>query len=246
MHIAKTAGSSLNAWFASQFPDGRQAVHVESHADWPARAWRLSHLDFISGHVAMHTLDRHLDLARWYSVTVMRDPWAQLASHLAWIRRLSDPGEEARLARHTEVIQRLSARLAEVNFRSARSIQKWWQGENGEGPGQAALRLLDNCQVRYFTGIEPEQTVTEADAARAIEASARMDRIGTLDTLDAFRDCVALDMGWTLPPELPRENVTREFYGLDTSRARIRRVLEPLVRHDLALYKHVKNRPENP
>ena len=107
-----------------------------------------------------------------------------------------------------------------------------------------AVGLLDNCQVRYFTGIEPQHQVTETDAAKAIAASGRVDRIGLTEAMPDFLAGVAQDMGWAPPDRLPRENVTRRFYGLDVTRRRIRSVLEPLVRHDLALYTHLKERDD--
>ena len=78
------------------------------------------------------------------------------------------------------------------------------------------------------------------DAQNAIEASAEFDLIGTTDRIDEFLRHVAAHMGWKAPVTEVRENVSRNYYGLDVEDKNICAALEPLVHFDLKLYRVAK------
>lgn len=235
MHIAKTAGSSVNKYLASHYAEDRHALHVESKQEWRTdRDWARN-LGFVSGHYSLPHFKRNLQLSRYYKITVLREPYAHLISHLAWIRKLADEDEARRLAEHPEFVQHFAGKLAKTDLSDPVAIGKLISSlEDKE------KRLVDNCQVRYFTQIAVGTDVCEMDAQNAIKASAEFDLIGTTDRIDEFLRHVATHMDWKAPVTEVRENVSRNFYGLDAGDKSICAALEPLVHFDLKLYRIVK------
>lgn len=237
MHIAKAAGSTVNNYFASHFARSKILVHIESDKRWRSDPTSLQKFHFLSGHVGFHALRRRIDLGQFRVVTVVREPYAQLISHLAWIRRLSDASEEGRLLRHPEYVQVFSKKLAGHDLGSAREI-----GALISTLTDAERQLVDNCQVRYFAQVEAGRTVGDEDLRKARFATGHFDHIGLAENLDAFFATVAADMGWPPPEAVTSENVTREFYGLEHPGMRIRRALKPLVRYDIQLYDFIRRK----
>lgn len=235
MHIPKAAGSSVNTFFSSHYPESQYAVHIESNAKWQSSPGELIKLNFLSGHVSLYTLGKKLNLEDYYKVTVLREPYSQLCSHLAWIKRLSMPGEEKRLQKHPAPIQRFAEKLSITDFSDPEQLSTLVNTLT-----EFEIRLIDNCQVRYFTWLAPSQTVGEAEAKKAIEASSAFDRIGLTESIGNFMRDVARDMSWPMPAELTRENITQDFYGLDLSNSETRTTIWPLIQHDMALYEHIK------
>jgi hypothetical protein len=239
MHIAKTAGSSVNTYLASHYAKDRGSVHVESNEKWRKdRSW-AQNLGFVSGHFNLAHFKRVLNPEGYYKITVVREPYAHLISHLAWIRKLADHTETGRFAQHPLYVQQFAVKLASVNLSKPKEIAHLITSlEDKE------KQLVDNCQVRYFTQIPVGKDVSAKDAQSAIEASAEFDLIGTTDNINQFLKNVAEQMQWLPPKTEVRENVSGYYYGLTRSDADIRKALESLVRYDLKLYHFIKNLQE--
>jgi len=235
MHIAKAAGSSVNAFFAGHYPEDQCAVHIESNSKWQSDPDDLKNLSFLSGHVSLYMLNKKLNLEEYYKATVIREPFSQLCSHLAWIKRLSMPGEEQRFNKHAAPIQAFAEKLSETDFSNPGSLKVLFGSLT-----EFEKRLIDNCQVRYFTWLASGQSVREADVQKAIKASATFDKIGITESIDNFMKDVAHDMSWPEPDHFVHENVTQNFYGLHLSSSETRATLWPMVKHDVALYEHIK------
>ena len=237
MHIAKTGGSTVNDFLLRQFPPGRMQTHIESTVEWRDDPSALLGFDGLSGHVDLQTLDKRLDLDGYRLVTVLRDPWRQLISHLAWIRRLAEPESAEALAAHPPAIQSLAARLHACDLRDAGSITTMIESLTPE-----ERPYLDNVQVRYFSAMH-RVVVSEEDLERARIALDRFDRIGTSERLEHFLDGLSRDMGWPRRPLPGRKNVTNAFFGLDEATDSVRMALEPLFCHDEILYGAVAHEP---
>lgn len=235
MHIPKAAGSSVNNFFSNHYANNQYAVHIESNKKWQTAPADLKKLDFLSGHVNLPTLSKKLNLDDYFKVTVVREPFAQLRSHLAWIKRLSMPGEEQRLKNHTTVIQEFAIKLGKIDFSNLDALENLVNSLQG-----IELQLVDNCQIRYFIAVPPGQTVNEVHAREAIKASALFDKIGTTESIEQFFKEVATKMSWPQKAQLPRENVAQDYYGLDVTNQETRNILAPLVQHDNSLYTFIK------
>ena len=234
MHIAKAAGSTVNAFFAEHYSEKQYAIHIESNEKWQSNPDEFKKLGFLSGHISLPMLGKKLDLEDYYKVTVIREPYAQLCSHLAWIKRLAMPGEEKRLKQHPEYIQVFARKLAATEFTAPEKL-KTLLGSLAE----REARLIENCQTRYFTFVPPGRSVVVTDTRKAIEASAIFNRVGITESISSFMKDVASDMAWPEPGGYINKNITQDFYGLDLSDSETREVLWPLVQHDIELYKHI-------
>jgi hypothetical protein len=181
MHIAKAAGSTVNSFFASHYPNDQYAVHIESNEKWHSSPNDLKKLRFMSGHIHLYALKKKLDLEDYYKVTVIREPYAQLFSHLSWIRRLSDSGEEQRFKQHDSYIQKFSSKLAKVDFTNPKLLK------NVMGSLEdLEMRLVDNCQVRYFTWVPPETAVSDAHPLQQLKHLKCSTESGRRNTLVPF------------------------------------------------------------
>jgi len=236
MHIAKAAGSTVNAYFAKHYSEDQYAIHIESNKKWQSNPDELNALRFLSGHISLPMLSQKLDLESYYKVTAMREPYAQLCSHLVWIKKLAMPGEDQRFLRHPAYIQVFARKLAAIDFSVPEELKTLLSSL-----AEPETRLIENCQTRYFTFVPPGRSVNGTDTHKAIEASATFDRIGIAESINSFLKGVASDMSWPEPGAFVHENITQDFYGLDLSDNKTREVLLPLVQHDTELYEYIKS-----
>jgi hypothetical protein len=230
MHIAKAGGSTVNRYLLGHYDERRARVHIESAPEWPQNAKLLEGYDFLSGHISLRALDAQLDARRFRLVTVVREPWSHLVSHLAWVRRLAEPGEERRLKAHSAPIQAFALKLAQCDFAEAASVH-----EMVTSLGQEERIIVDNCQVRYFAKV-PGPWATAADLEEAIGATSRFEHIGLTGDLDGFFAAVASSMGWPEPAAAGRENVSGNFFGLEDAGEDVKAALRPLICFDEQLY----------
>ena len=236
MHIPKAAGSTVNRFFASHYADSQHAIHIESNPDWQSDPDKIRALDFVSGHVSLPFLAKKLNLDEYFKVTVVREPFAQLVSHLAWIRRLADPGEVKRLERHPPYIQEFARKLRTADLSGPAAIANVCAHLE-----DLERRLVDNCLVRYFCAVTPGNPVSKADLDTALEACGEFNRIGVTDRIDDFLANVSITMGWKKPKQRINENVSQGYYGIDLKNREIRSALEPLVYFDLQLFRHIES-----
>lgn len=228
MHIAKTAGSSVNEFFINHFGRARAAMHIEAVSD-PST---LAHHQFISGHISLQRFERDYDTARFYTATVLRDPVHQLASHLNWVRHLSEPERADFLKGHPPIVQEISARLREVDFADPSAMRDFAQALR-----PAERSLFDNCQCRYFHTIPPGRAYDEEAFARACESLARFDFVGLTENFEPAMRFLGAKAGIIKPWErAPRVNVNKFSYGFDVSNPELVAAIEPLIRYDQALY----------
>lgn len=237
MHIAKTAGTSVNRYFARHYPQDLAATHVESDIRWNQDPEFARSLEFVSGHIRLAQFEQMLDLADYYKVTVLREPYAHLRSHIAWIKHLSEPSEAARLEKHPPYIRALSASLWDLDLSDSQRLSQFVESLSGD-----ALQLLDNCQTRYFSQPKPTQRLAEHDFLVAKQALGRFDKVGLTESLQPFLAEVARDLQLDLPQESVRENVTKTYYQLDTERPEIREAVRPLIQFDARLYQLARER----
>ncbi len=235
MHVPKAAGSTVNKYLTSHYMRGNHEIHIESNPKWHHDIDYIRKLDFVSGHITLPNLAKKLNLANYYKVTLVREPYPQLISHLAWIRKLSDTSEEHRFKRHPKYVQVFSRKLLGTDLSSPRAIRKLVKSL-----GDSEKRLVDNCQVRYFAHVELRKDVAGENLHEAKETSRIFDRIGTTDAIEEFLQGIAEDMGWAKSSIPISENVSRGYYGLDTTKVKIRAALKPLVRHDVELYRFIR------
>jgi hypothetical protein len=235
MHIAKTAGTTVNSHFQSQYATQLTAVHVESNRAWHEDSGYAKQLEFVSGHISYPHFASKLDLSCYYKTTLLREPYSHLQSHLAWIKHLSEPSEARKLSLYPEFVGELSAKLWHCDLSLTRDIEWFVNSLHGE-----ELVLLDNCQTRYFVRPERGLWVTQENTLNALEALTSFDNIGLTELTDQFLELVSRDMNFTRPIRQVNRNVSRTYYGLEIEQPEVREILRVLVQHDKQLYEKIK------
>lgn len=238
MHIPKTAGSSVNAFAVQELGAQACAEHIESQPGWrggPDDLLPFLSKSYISGHIRFMEWARKLDLSHYLTTVTLREPFAHLASHIAWTRRLAQPGNEPMLARHTPEIQMVANRLSSLDLRNPKTIGRWI-----EEMSVHERYLFDNHQVRFFADVPAERAVDGFDLQLASNMLDVFDVVGLAEKLSLFLGRVAEEMNWARPSGEIRENQFPERFGLEVENADVRTALMPLVRHDVDLYQRAK------
>lgn len=241
MHIAKTAGTSVNSYFSAQYPAELTATHVESNPLFRKDPKWAHELEFISGHIVFSEFEQRLDLSEFFKVTLVREPFAHLRSHLAWIRHLTAPELEQHLKSYPEYIQKLAAKLRDTDFHDPSMLSRLVESLHG-----LELHLLDNCQTRYFSAPIQNSRVGQEDFDRATETLHQFDFVGITEDTDIFLSEVSRILGFEKPLPKARGNVAQSYFELDITSRRVKDILWPLVRFDSKIYKNVVKMRSNP
>ncbi len=96
IHVAKTAGSSFNRCLRDHFSGD---VHCEKYFEPGSRIFRfpdrLRSFDFISGHLRISDFYANgLSRDDYFLMTFLRNPLDQLVSHVNWLLRIRELGEQ--------------------------------------------------------------------------------------------------------------------------------------------------------
>lgn len=175
VHIPKTAGSSFNSAL-NQLGDGK--AHVEAYRGsrerfrTDASAW-----SWISGHVPI------TELATWFDerprfITIVREPRAQVRSHVNWLIEIHNKGGEF-YEGHPEIVKRISQRLRSTDLSDPRSVVQVLRHHRN---------LFLNHQAKFF-GPRGGRSVADWIAAEP------WFRIGTIDRIDDVLSDVGIDGG---------------------------------------------------
>ncbi|MFI2812266.1 hypothetical protein [Microbulbifer sp. JSM ZJ756] len=228
MHIAKTAGSSVNEFFIDHFGHKSAAMHIEAEED-PVS---LGKHQFISGHISLERFERDFDRSRYYTATIVREPVRQLVSHLNWVRHLSEPERAEFLSGHPKIVQEISARLQALEFSDSEAMTGFV-----ESLRPAERPLFDNCQCRYFHSIPAAKAYDEAAFHQACLGLEQFDFVGLTEDFEPAMRFLSAKAGILKPwHEAPKVNVNKFDYGFDFANPELMAAIEPLVRFDKALY----------
>lgn len=199
LHVPKTAGSSINRIFADFF--GRRCIleHYESKRDQEIG----DHVYFLSGHLRFPTLCGFEAIKSFKKVTLLREPFAQLISHLNWVRSVSRDTDSHFYKRHEEGIRRASLRLREFDFSNIDQVSQYLETMTPTDVG-----LFDNCQTRYFTMIRNGERVSEGTFEGAKRALMQFDVVGTVENIGAFFERIKDVFGYNFGrKKTPKENI---------------------------------------
>ncbi|WP_288130893.1 hypothetical protein [Microbulbifer sp.] len=236
MHIAKTAGSSVNEFFIEHFGRERAAMHIESVSNPQV----LANHQFISGHIGLERFERDFNSDNFYTATMLRDPARQLASHLNWVRHLCEPERAEFLQGHPKIVREISARLQQVDFSCPEAMSRFVSELR-----PAERPLFDNCQCRYFHSIPAGCSYNDEAFAQAVKNLMRFDFVGLTEEFEPAIRYLGAKAGiiksWEKPP---RVNVNKFDYGFDTTNPELVTAVAPLIRYDQALYHRASERSQ--
>ncbi|WP_428311564.1 hypothetical protein [Hydrocarboniphaga sp.] len=237
MHIAKTAGNSVNRFLSDNAGAAHCVLHLEVDPRWRSSIGRaqIAAMPVISGHITFPAFKRRLDAANYIKVTLLRTPLDHLISHLEFIRYLADPSQRQRLTGHAPTIQAFAAKLAATDFSSGEAVRGLVDQLLPE-----ELMLVDNLQVRYLSAVAPGARVQRAALNDARHALNEFDHVGLTEMIGDFLGGIAQRMGWPPPRYIPEENRNPGRGSIDPGIPEVRAALQPLIEFDQLLYRYAR------
>lgn len=228
MHIAKTAGSSVNTLFREHFGD-RALLHAEgNNGGWVGNPDKY---DFISGHVRLQDLEKGLGKSPSFAFTVLREPVEHLRSHLNWIRLQVQQERFSEFIASYPEVGAISRALANLDINDPDRIRHFLEAE---GINLNCLQYFDNCQARYFSGTIPTKKFGPSDFRAALSVFDRFDHIGLSSDLSATINEVCGRLNIARPDNTATENV--EEYEKNVDQAAFKKILAPYIGFDAALF----------
>lgn len=239
MHIPKTGGTSLNAFATRYFPQGYTATHIEV-LDSKVYPQLATEKRYIAGHLTLQKIKQYFDPAAFHLVTLVRDPFRQLHSHLRWIRKIAADRRSDFFLKHEACVRDLAVQLQGCDLRINANLKSFVAGVEGFG-----LDFFDNLQTRYFLDYRPER-VASSDLEKALTNAKQFALIGTVEQFEDFarQFCRRYGIAGTTPPRAFNRLPRLQLFNYENES--VRSILLPLVHSDIELYRAVQsNQPSN-
>ena len=229
MHIAKTAGSYLNAAVTAAIGEEKVVPHVERFLGGGEQVRQMlsgGH-SFISGHVMLKTwqaIERDVGTT-FTKCTILRDPIEHLASHILWLDHYNR--EDKR--REYNALDRAHRRLIDLIGHCDLADVGMLDDLLTDLP-PLGVRLLDNCQSRYFlfagsVGIDSLRPISLARASDVRRAMAEFDVVLLQDDLSRGLERLSKVIGTKIEPLAERVNESRSERRIDTTNPIVRQIL---------------------
>ncbi len=229
VHIPKTAGRSVCHAFEHAL--GEDNCDIFSPViDAAAFAGKR----FVSGHVQLTQITPDA-----FAFTFLREPVAQLASHLRWLDRYNLPEFHEEVVPFSASIMAAIRRVGDTDFASARSIAAFFDWL----PRHSHARLRNvQCEVLAARAdVQAYHTPRQMGLA-AIRNLGRLNFVGLVEDLEADMTRLFDALGLPGPPLVTRQNERSSDRRFDLANPAIRRELARHVTADLRLYRHVVRR----
>ena len=240
LHIPKTAGSSMNKFLTSQFKEGQTLTHIESKIDFQNNddVLKADNYELLSGHIQLPQAQHKLKVFETRQIiTTFRIPFEHVVSHIAWVRKLGDNGEEKRLQQHNATVQKIVAKLLQTDLSNAEDVLSfidWLEMEK--------IYLFHDTQTRYLCG-GPAKELLPQHINSAISNLQKIDFVGVTERLGEFMALLCFQNDWKInTSEEIVENKNSNNYGLDIQNPKIREALQKLVKWDNLIYKLARER----
>jgi hypothetical protein len=240
LHIPKTAGSSMNKFLSSQFEEGEVLTHIESSINFQNEddVIKADECKMLSGHVQIPQMQHKLKVFETrQTMATFRIPIEHVVSHITWVRKLGDASEKNRLMQHNETVQKIVAKLLDVDLSQSNELEElifWLEQEK--------IYLFHDTQTRYLCG-GPAQELSPQHVNNAISNVNKIDFVGTTERLDEFISLLCHRNAWTIKmDESIMENKNPNNYGLDMQDAETRKVLQRLIKWDNLVYDVARRR----
>lgn len=238
LHIPKTAGTSFVDTLKPWFPEYSRANYIEGLS--PNDRMELSGKQFISGHIFFDEIRRLPYISEYSLVSVFRDPYARLASHIRYMDRYNQTEYEAAFNHLGDDLKAIVRTIGQLDFQRPDDLERLFA--KLPAWGRAAY---ENCQTRFLvcdlesTVASPYEDLPDGALDLALERLESLDLIGISEALDTTVGRLAALLG--RPTALaPRSNTASSARALDHTDPRIREVMRPLLGLDEAVYARAK------
>lgn len=233
MHIPKTAGSSLNKMLASNFKKRNTQFHIETDRRNNYKNIDLTNLEMISGHIPLYDIINNLNLNNFLRITVLRNPYEQLISHINWLRFVGSKPNGKFFKAHTEPIREIALKIKEISFTNTIEVEQFITQMPPIGN-----RLFNNYQTRFLLN-KKKPTIDKGSAQEAIKTLHYFDLIGTVENLDIFMKKIQGKMNWGKDKKIIKSNALNNKYKLDKNSEKLKNILNPLFQEDQIIYDYV-------
>lgn len=195
LHIPKTAGSSNNEFLRSLYGVANFQAHAEvllprlTAHDMPALR-----VDGISGHIPLWAWDLYEGAENYARVTLLRDPWARVVSHINWVNLFNHGMPPPRHGPGAADLAVMIDALAMTDFEDRRSLQSLFDVARQ----LPYFNSFDNYQTRMLrVGAMDamEKTLTAADVDAAQGALADFFHVGFCEDQAGFQDGLLKRLG---------------------------------------------------
>lgn len=230
-HVPKTAGSSINKFFSQNTE--RYSFHIEGVENLDNSFFNK--YDFLSGHVAYNHINSMIDLRDWITFITLREPISYVISHLKWVRKLADKGEEERLLEHPPIFQKIALEMLKYDFSKSQDISSFIQWLDSIN-----FKYFHNTQLHYLNSNRREKFFTDEEIGEALENLHKINFVGIQENLNEFIEIISYEFGWNLPHSTPNVNVNSENYGFNINDKKTREALKPLYEQDMIIYNEAK------
>ena len=223
-HVPKSAGSSLNNFLSANI--NNYLKHIESEQINNNSVFK--NYDALSGHVPFSRIEKSFDLNCISTLITFREPYSYVVSHLAWIRKLADEGEEERFDAHPEIFQKIALKMKEFDFSQSSDIT-------------AFILWLEEIKFFYIHNTQTIYLDLDKNIEKALENLQKIDFVGVTDRLEEFIDILAYEFDFEkLDKEKTNANKNSNKYGLDITNEETRKALLPLIDKDIIVYEEAK------
>ena len=232
MHIPKTAGTSFNTLAQAIYPKGTAISQIELLPETKHNSLAKNY-NYISGHLRFGRLQQCFSSELTDFYTILREPYAQLQSHLKWLIQTAANPEEKYFKATNPVIYNLGVKLGQVVFSEMDSLSEFVDNLD-----VLEAAFIDNLQTRYFLHRQPERVAPD-DLDTAMVNSRRFRLIGITEKYDSFvRSFGEINkLAFRVPDS--RMNISTSAPLFDVRNEDVMNILLPLVETDLQLYNFI-------
>ncbi|HMO29615.1 hypothetical protein [Enterovirga sp.] len=184
---------------------------------------------YISGRVAYSSIDHFVETSNFEMVTVLHDPFEELAERLLFLRLAAQRSSRILGERDSVTFAETLAFAQDVDLETEKSIRRAFRSMD-----EAVASRLANPVVRQLAAREFGEAPTANSVSKAVAVLARFHIVGVRKRPDLFAEALTDLMGLSeqdiaVAPPIP---VATEL----AERLRSCAVVEDLLQYDLALY----------
>jgi hypothetical protein len=231
IHIPKAAGSSINELISSTVKGGYY-THIEGlRNQWDD----IKESKFLSGHIRYKEYESDFSKHDYVVFAFFREPLSHLKSHINWVRRLAEPELTSNREAHTSIVHKIADDLADINFSDIQGLRSYVDSLR-----PIAYGLFDNCQVRFLSGVEPNERVSQKHLDQAIKNLHHLHFVGISEYSKESQEQLLTLFDLDKVTDEAKINVNTYDFGLNIDDENVSKILQPLVKYDVKLYEEAK------